>query len=81
MQHTVISEPVGKLFSQLVRRLDNGGLVVVRDHPLPALLQKPNAWQTRLEFIKMMQSALYRSVRVRPASDLATRRDQMAKAD
>ena len=45
---TVISEPLGKLTNWLVRWLDNGGSVVVRDHPLPALLQKPNAWQTGL---------------------------------
>ena len=57
MQHTmviacvtVISEPLGKLPIRLVRRLANGGSVVVRDHPLPAPQQKPNVWQTRLEF-------------------------------
>jgi phage portal protein BeeE len=33
---TVISEPLGKLPIRLVRRLGNGGSVVVRDHPLPA---------------------------------------------
>jgi phage portal protein BeeE len=55
MQHTVISEPVGKLSIRLVRRLDNGGSVVARDHPLPALLRKPNTWQTRLEFRNMMR--------------------------
>ena len=45
MQHTMviacvtmISEPLGKLPNWLVRWLDNGGSVVVRDHPLLALL-------------------------------------------
>jgi hypothetical protein len=44
MQHTmviacvtVISEPLGKLPIRLVRRLANGGSVMVRDHPLSAL--------------------------------------------
>jgi hypothetical protein len=39
----------------LVRRLANGGSVVVRDHPLPAPQQKPNVRQTRLEFVKTMR--------------------------
>jgi phage portal protein BeeE len=54
----IISELLGKLPIRLVRRRDNGGSMVVRDHPLPALLQKPNAWQTRLEFIKMTQLSI-----------------------
>ena len=65
MQHTmviacvtVISEPLGKLTIRLVRRLGNGGSVLLRDYPLPAPQQKPNAWQTRLEFIEMMQLSL-----------------------
>jgi phage portal protein BeeE len=45
---------VGKLPIRLVRRLDDGGSVVVWDHPLLVLLRKPNAWQTRLEFIEMV---------------------------
>jgi phage portal protein BeeE len=49
-----ISKPLGKLPIRLVRRLGNGGSVV-RDHPLPALLEKPNAWQTRPEFRNMMR--------------------------
>jgi phage portal protein BeeE len=52
---TVISAPLGKLPIRLVRRLDNGGSVVARDHPLPALLRKPNTWQTQLEFRNMMR--------------------------
>jgi phage portal protein BeeE len=44
---TVISEPLGKLPIRLVRGLGNGGSVV-RDHPLLALLEKPNAWQRGL---------------------------------
>jgi hypothetical protein len=52
---TVISESLGKLLIRLVRRLGNGGSVLVRDHPLPAPQQNPNAWQTRLEFIKVMR--------------------------
>ena len=52
---TVISEPLGKVPIRLVRRLANGGSVVVRDYPLPAPLQKPNAWQTRLEFAKTIR--------------------------
>jgi phage portal protein BeeE len=65
MQHTmamtcvtVVSEPLGKQPNWLVRRLGNGGSVVVRDHSLPALLQKPNARRTRLEVIKMMQVSI-----------------------
>jgi hypothetical protein len=55
---TVISEPLGKLTNWLVRWLDNGGSVVVRDHPLPALLQKVERLADRLEFIEMMQLSL-----------------------
>jgi phage portal protein BeeE len=52
---TMISEPLGKLPNWLVRPLDNGGSVVVRDHPMPAFLRKPNTWQTRLGFRNMMR--------------------------
>ena len=45
----IISELLGAVPIRLVRRLDNGCSVVVRVLPLPALLQKPCALQTRLD--------------------------------
>jgi hypothetical protein len=47
MQHTKVMAcvmvPLGKLTIDLVRRLDNGFSVIVRDHPLSAHLRKPDA--------------------------------------
>ena len=55
---SMLSEDVAKLPLSVFRRKPDGGKVEATDHPLHRLLRKPNAWQTRLEFIEMMQSAL-----------------------
>lgn len=34
----------------------DGGREIVDNHPLEKLLQRPNGWQTRLEFVEQMQS-------------------------
>jgi HK97 family phage portal protein len=67
LQHTavmtcvsILAEDVAKLPIGLQRRLDNGGKARVRakEHYLARLLRKPNAWQTRFEFIEMTMAAL-----------------------
>ena len=55
---SVLSEDVAKLPFQPWRRLANGGKELAKDHFLHHLLRQPNNWQTRLEFIEMMQGAL-----------------------
>jgi HK97 family phage portal protein len=55
---SILAEDVAKLPLQVWRRLKNGGKEPARDHYLHGLLRKPNAWQTRFEFVEMMQAAL-----------------------
>lgn len=40
------------------RQRKDGGRDILVNHSLERLLRKPNAWQTRLEFIEQMQAAL-----------------------
>jgi HK97 family phage portal protein len=54
----VLSEDVAKLPLGIWRRQDDGGKKPARDHYLHRLLREPNAWQTAVEFIEMMQAAL-----------------------
>ena len=49
---------LAKLPVHVYRQRRDGGRVIIKDHPLEKLLRKPNAWQTRLEFIEQMQGAL-----------------------
>jgi HK97 family phage portal protein len=39
-------------------RAKDGGQVIARDHPLEQLLQQPNGWQNRMQFVEQLQSAL-----------------------
>ncbi|HVB67965.1 MAG TPA: phage portal protein [Acetobacteraceae bacterium] len=55
---SILSEDVAKLPVDVFRRLSNGGKEVATDHFLHRLLRRPNPWQTRFEFMEMMQSAL-----------------------
>jgi HK97 family phage portal protein len=55
---SILSEDVAKLPLEIFRRLDNGGKRPAKDHYLYKLLRRPNAWQTRFEFVEMMQAAL-----------------------
>ena len=55
---SILSEDVAKLPILISRRLDNGGKAPARDHWFYQLIRKPNAWQTRFEFMEMMQAAL-----------------------
>jgi len=55
---SILSEDVAKLPLQLWRRQDDGGKKLATDHWLSGLLRRPNAWQTRFEFIEMLQAAL-----------------------
>jgi HK97 family phage portal protein len=54
----ILSEDVAKLPLGIYRRRTDGGKEPAKDHPLYRLLKHPNRWQTRLEFVEMMQSAL-----------------------
>lgn len=55
---SIISEDIAKLPLALYRRLPDGGKELAADHYFNRLLKRPNAWQTRFEFIEMMQAAL-----------------------
>ena len=55
---SILSEDVAKLPLQIWRRKDDGGKEPAKDHFLYPLLRRPNGWQTRFEFIEMMQAAL-----------------------
>ena len=55
---TILAEDLAKLPLQIFRRLENGGKEPAKDHVLYALLRRPNPWQTRMEWIEMMQAAL-----------------------
>lgn len=55
---SLLSEDVAKLPIHVYRAKKGGGKEIVADHPLERLLQKPNGWQNRLEFVEQMQAAL-----------------------
>lgn len=52
----LISGSIGMLPLNLMRRSDDGTMVVAEEHPLHRVLAwKPNAWQTPFEFKQLMQ--------------------------
>ena len=60
----ILSEDVSKMTPRLYRRYDKGihkkgarDLLTSKEHPLAALLIKPNSWQTWPEFCRMMMVA------------------------
>jgi HK97 family phage portal protein len=50
----MLSEDVAKLTPQLFRRRQDGGRDLVTDHWLAKLLNRPNDWQTKFNFIQML---------------------------
>lgn len=55
----VLAETVGSTPLHLYRRLPGGGKKRATDHPLSALIrQRPNRWQTAMEWREMMQGHL-----------------------
>ncbi len=54
----ILSEDLAKLPLMIFRKLDNGGKKPATDHFLYKILKNPNSWQTRFEFIQMMQACL-----------------------
>lgn len=55
---SILSEDVAKLPVAVYRRKKGGGKQLLEAHPLTKLLRRPNDWQTRFEFIEVMQAAL-----------------------
>jgi HK97 family phage portal protein len=55
---SIRAEDVAKLPAHVYRRLPNGGKQIVADHPLERVLQRPNDYQSRFEFMEQMQVAL-----------------------
>lgn len=55
---SILAEDVAKLPPRVLRRQSNGGKIVAADHYLHKLLRNPNPWQSRFEFVEMMQAAL-----------------------
>lgn len=55
---SILSEDVAKLPVHVYRARSDGGRDIATDNPVEALLQKPNDFQSRFEFIEQMQSAL-----------------------
>lgn len=51
------SGDMAKLPVHVYQSLPGGGRRIVTNHPLERLLRRPNAWQTRFEFIEQMESA------------------------
>ncbi len=49
---------LAKLPAHVYRIKPDGGREIVTNHPLEKLLQRPNDWQTRLEFVEQMQMAV-----------------------
>lgn len=65
MQHTavmtcvaILAEDVAKLPINVMSLLSNGGKTRLKDHWLQKLLDKPNAWQSRFEFVEMLMAGL-----------------------
>lgn len=55
---SILSEDVAKLPLDVYRRLPNGGKEPAKEHWFYGLLHAPNNWQTRFEWVEMMQAAL-----------------------
>ncbi len=54
---SIRAEDVAKLPVHVYRRRGNGGRDIVEDHPLERVLQRPNGYQSRFEFMEQMQVA------------------------
>lgn len=54
----MLSEDVAKLQPQLFRPLPDGGRELVTDHWFAKLLDQPNDWQSKFEFIQMLMVQL-----------------------
>lgn len=52
------AEDVAKLPVHVYRRLGNGGRQIVTDHPLEKVLQSPNSYQSRFEFVEQLQVSI-----------------------
>lgn len=50
----VIAEGLAQMPIEVKRREDDGRSTVLHDHPVARLLERPNAWQSRFEFVEMM---------------------------
>jgi len=55
---TILSEDLAKLPWHVYRKKPDGEKIVVADHPLERLLQRPNDWQNGFEFKEQMMAAL-----------------------
>jgi HK97 family phage portal protein len=55
---SILAEDVGKLPVHVYRRQKDGGKKIAADHYLEPLLQRPNNWQSRMEFWEQMMGAL-----------------------
>jgi HK97 family phage portal protein len=55
---SILSEDVAKLPVHVYRTTKNGGKQIASDHPIEKLLQQPNDFQSRFEFVEQMQAAL-----------------------
>jgi HK97 family phage portal protein len=54
----VISETIGSLPVAIYRRRPDGGKERANEHPVYSVLQRPNTWQTGMEFWEMLQAHL-----------------------
>lgn len=54
---SIRSGDMAKLPVHVYRSTTGGGRSIAADHPLERLLRRPNAWQTRFEFIEQMEAA------------------------
>lgn len=54
---SIRAEDVAKLPLHIYEKLPDGGKKIVADHPLERLLQAPNSYQSRFEFVEQMQVA------------------------
>jgi len=54
----ILSEDVAKLPIHVYKKARDGGRKIVTNHPIEKLLQRPNNYQSRFEFVEQMQGAL-----------------------
>jgi HK97 family phage portal protein len=55
---SIRAEDIAKLPAHVYQALPNGGKQVVADHPLERVLQRPNDYQSRFEFVEQMQVSI-----------------------
>jgi HK97 family phage portal protein len=55
---SIRAEDVAKLPAHVYRAKPDGGRTIVADHPLERLLQRPNSYQSRFEFMEQMQVSI-----------------------